>query len=189
GVMLHDFSQTPDGVETMFATNLLNHYYLTERLIAAEVLRPDSMVINVSSGGLYLAPLRVESLNTQSADEHHGTRSYTLQKRAQAVLSNHWQSKHRNGPSFYTMHPGWADTQGVQNSLPTFRKLTSFILRNAEQAADTIQWLAATRPKPLKELWFDRKARPLHVYKFTQTSGASESRVAEYLDGFLPSLD
>ena len=189
GVMLHEFSETADGVETMFATNLLLHYYLTERLISADVLHPKSVVINVTSGGLYMAPLRVESLNAQSADEHNGTQQYALQKRAQLVLTNHWQSKYKKGPLFYAMHPGWADTQGVQQSLPTFRKNLRPLLRSPDQAADTIQWLAAEQPKPLKKLWFDRAPRPLHAYKFTRTTGAGEARVADYLEGFLPSLD
>ncbi len=189
GVMLHDFTQTSDGIETMFATNLLNHYYLTEQLISADVVNEKSVVINVTSGGLYMAPLRVESLNALTADEHNGTQQYALQKRAQLVMSNHWQSKYKKGPLFYAMHPGWADTLGVQQSLPTFRKILRPLLRNSEQAVDTIQWLATTKPQPQKKLWFDREARPIHVYKFTRTTGAGEARLADYLNSFLPNLD
>ena len=40
------------------------------------------------------------------------------------------------------MHPGWADTPGVQESLPGFRRVMHPLLRSAEQGADTMAWLA-----------------------------------------------
>ena len=187
GVMLHKFSQTSEGVETMFATNLLNHYYLTERLLAAEILHRDSTVINVTSGGLYMAPLRVESLNCLSASEHDGVRLYALQKRAQTVMNNHWQKRHgKTGPRFYAMHPGWVDTQGVRDSLPRFRRCLRPLLRTPEQGADTMLWLAHQRPRQQEALWFDRKPKPLHVYDFTRTPENAEPRLIEYLESFLP---
>lgn len=187
GVLLHDYSTTSEGVETMFATNLLNHYYLTERLIAAEILHKKSTVINVTSGGLYMAPLLVETLNATHPSDHNGTRSYALQKRAQSVLNNYWQKKYRrSGPAFHTMHPGWVDTEGVRTSLPTFRKLTRWVLRSADQGADTILWLAHTRPVDASKLWFDRKARPVHIYKFTRELKNSEQRLIDFLDSFVP---
>jgi hypothetical protein len=42
------------------------------------------------------------------------------------------------------MHPGWADTPGVEGSLPGFYGLMRPVLRNAGQGADTIVWLAAS---------------------------------------------
>lgn len=44
----------------------------------------------------------------------------------------------------YSMHPGWADTKVVRNSLSTFSMLTSAILRTPEEGADTIVYLAVS---------------------------------------------
>jgi hypothetical protein len=41
------------------------------------------------------------------------------------------------------MHPGWADTPGLDTSLPGFRRFIKPLLRSAEEGADTIVWLAA----------------------------------------------
>ena len=43
------------------------------------------------------------------------------------------------------MHPGWADTPGVQESLPRFRSITRPVLRDDAQGADTSVWLTARR--------------------------------------------
>ncbi len=47
------------------------------------------------------------------------------------------------GVVVHAMHPGWADTKGVQNWMPVFRKTTRPIIRDAEQGADTIVWMGA----------------------------------------------
>ena len=59
------------------------------------------------------------------------------------ILTELWAERLRGtGVSVHSMHPGWADTPGVQTSLPRFRKLMRPLLRNADQGADTIVWLA-----------------------------------------------
>ena len=56
-------------------------------------------------------------------------------------------------------HPGWADTPGVQASLPTFRRITGPLLRDAEGGAETTVWLAGARPRRDRRLWHDRRPR------------------------------
>jgi hypothetical protein len=65
---------------------------------------------------------------------------------------------------FVSMHPGWADTPGVQESIPAFRRVTAPILRSASEGADTIAWLAAVNPLPKASgtFWSDREVRPMH---------------------------
>lgn len=185
GVLLDDWSLTTEGFETSFATNLLGHYLLTTRMMARELLADDACVINVASGGLYNAPLLVAPMNNVSGDGYNGTMAYGLHKRAQAVLTDAWNRQAQGGGArrFYAMHPGWVDTVGVQTSLPRFRKMLWPLLRNSGQGADTVLWLAATRPEPAPEtLWFDRAARPAHVYAATRQGDSAEKLVA-FLDG------
>lgn len=40
------------------------------------------------------------------------------------------------------MHPGWADTEGVRTSLPSFHKTFAAKLRTPKQGVDTVVWLA-----------------------------------------------
>ena len=85
-------------------------------------------VITMSSGGMYASPLRVSDL--QMGDDYKGTEQYARAKRAQVTLNEMWAA--RVPPRevvFHAMHPGWADTPGVQESLPTFRKVVGPLLR------------------------------------------------------------
>lgn len=43
---------------------------------------------------------------------------------------------------FFSMHPGWADTPGVQTSLPAFHAKFKDSLRTMDEGADTINYLA-----------------------------------------------
>jgi hypothetical protein len=60
------------------------------------------------------------------------------------------------------MHPGWADTKGVQQWMPVFRAVTRPFIRTPEQGADTIVWLGSA-PEAIQStgrLWQDRRPRP-----------------------------
>lgn len=46
------------------------------------------------------------------------------------------------GIHFFSMHPGWADTPGVQTSLPDFHVRFKESLRSMDEGADTINYLA-----------------------------------------------
>jgi hypothetical protein len=77
------------------------------------------------------------------------------------------------------MHPGWADTPGVRESLPTFRKLMGPLLRSPAQGADTLVWLAADDGPPLAttgEFWLDRHPRSIHKLPSTRASDTPDRR-------------
>ena len=46
---------------------------------------------------------------------------------------------------FFVMHTGWADTPGVEDSLPGFYQRMQSVLRTPEQGADTMVWLASSQ--------------------------------------------
>jgi len=186
GVLSDDHSLTPEGRERSFAVNLLSHYLLTEALIRGGGFgdqRP--LVINMTSGGAYNLPLNTSMLNVVDPARYNGTAAYGFHKRAQIVLNQDWRSRYGpRGFTFYVMHPGWADTDGVKRSLPRFRRILKSILRDAKSGADTALWLAATRPPQPEEesVWFDRKLRPAHVYPRTRLSKDTARSLVAWLD-------
>ena len=164
GVMPPERTETADGVELTFATHVVGPHLLIERLSPLLEAAAPSRVINVSSGGMYSQKLDLDDLQTA-----HGTyrknRVYAKTKRAQVVLTHEWARRlEPNGVAVQSMHPGWADTQGVRDSLPGFSKITRGIIRDAEQGADTIVWLAASpdAQRPTGAFWHDRRPRPEH---------------------------
>lgn len=183
GVLLNRHCLTDEGHETSFATNILGPYLLTNALMDSGTLRPGSAVINMSSGGMYNAPLTLAPMNATTPERFNGVAAYALHKRAMAVLTDHWQAQHGD-PRFYLTHPGWVDTAGVKSSLPTFRKLLKWVLRDADEGADTALWLAATRPAPRPDtVWFDRAARPAHAFRRTRASRHAPGDLIAFLDG------
>jgi NAD(P)-dependent dehydrogenase (short-subunit alcohol dehydrogenase family) len=172
GVLLPERSETDEGLETAFATNLLGHFLLTNLLI--DELEAPARIINVSSGGMYTQRVRVDDLQMAKA-RYDGTVQYARTKRAQVILTEMWAELLRDrGIVVHAMHPGWADTPGVSKSLPRFHKLTQPLLRSPAQGADTIVWLCASEEagRSTGGFWHDRKARPTHRSRGTKETEA-----------------
>ncbi len=184
GVLLDDFSATDEGYERSFATNLLGHWVLTESLRDTGRLAEDGIVIEVSSGGMYGTPLKLEPMDTRNAGDHDGMAAYAMHKRAQVELTHYWNAQWDGAPAAHVMHPGWVDTEGVKTALPGFRTALQGILRNAEQGADTILWLADRRPEPVEEgIWLDRELQPEHEFGFTSKTKHDADELAGFLEG------
>ncbi|MBP9036084.1 MAG: hypothetical protein KBG29_19475, partial [Pseudomonadales bacterium] len=82
---------------------------------------------------------------------------------------------------------GWADTPGVESSLPTFYRSTRAALRSPEEGADTIVWLAAATEagKVSGKFWLDRQQHPSHVFRHTRETPEERQRLLEALGTFL----
>lgn len=179
GAMPPERTLSDDGIELTFATNVLGPFLLTNLLLPALRRGAPSRVINVSSGGMYAQGLNVDDLQL-SEREYDPSGFYAHTKRCEVILTQLWaQRLAGSGISVHSMHPGWADTPGVQTSLPRFRKLMRPLLRDADQGADTIVWLASAR-SPAEHsgaFWHDREPRPLHRLPWTRESADERSRL------------
>lgn len=186
GVLNDEHSLTSEGREASFMINFLSHYLLTEGLIRRGAFGARApLVINMTSGGGYNVPLGTAMLNVVEPARFNGTAAYSFHKRGQMVLNQYWRDTYgARGFTFYVMHPGWADTDGVKRSLPRFRRILKPLLRDAASGADTALWLAATRPSQEEKelLWFDRKPRPAHVYARTRATKETARSLVDYLD-------
>ena len=178
GALLKERAVSPQGLEVTVASHVLGPFLLTS-LVHDMVT---SRVITVSSGGMYAATLpdfaAGQTLEMPAAS-YDGTRQYAIAKRAQVTLNEMWATR-LSTPQFFAMHPGWADTPGVQESLPLFRQLTKPFLRSADEGADSILWLAADPNVALPSGSFvgDRERRPLHRLPKTRRSDTPANRVA-----------
>jgi dehydrogenase/reductase SDR family protein 12 len=190
GLLLNNMTITAEGRESSFVTNVLSHFQLTEGLLHNGGFKDNAVIVNMTSGGMYNAPVGIRGLNTTDPKRYNGKASYAYAKRAQAVLTEYWDRKYRDqGIRSYVTHPGWAKTPGVKDALPMFWKIQNLVLRTPLQGGDTALWLCATRPAPLKEeaVWFDRKARPVHMYEFTKKAQCTGQELVDYLQQELDS--
>jgi dehydrogenase/reductase SDR family member 12 len=164
GTMPTKRTLSADGHELTFATHVLAPLALTLMLARPLARAAPSRVINVSSGGMYTQPLPAGDWESELT-EYSPKKFYARTKREEVALTGLMAERLCEcGVAVHAMHPGWADTDGVRRSMPTFRGLTRPILRTPEQGADTIVWLGAA-PEALAEtglFWHDRRPRPTH---------------------------
>ncbi len=163
GVLPERRTETAQGHELSLATHVLGPVLLTELLLPALAAAPDPRVVLMSSGGMYTQALPADDIEYR-VGPYRGAVAYARSKRIQValtpVLARRWAG---SGVTVAAMHPGWADTPGLSDALPGFRRLTRSLLRTAEQAADTAVWLSATTPTPASgRFWHDRAIRPDH---------------------------
>lgn len=178
GVLINSAEKkSADGFEMNFATNTLGTYVLTEMLLPALEKTPGSRVVTVASGGMYTEPLVIDDMegsditkvgNDGANIKIDGTRQYARNKRQQIALTEHWSRRHKEAGIFWSvMHPGWADTPGVEQSMPEFYNALKGQFRTVEQGADTIVWLtAADEAKKNKDgtFFFDRASAHKHLF-------------------------
>jgi NAD(P)-dependent dehydrogenase (short-subunit alcohol dehydrogenase family) len=187
GVLLDSRQVSADGIELTLATNVLGPFLLTElllpALVAAALERPPARIINVSSGGMYSEAVKLDDL--QSAREKwSGSAVYARTKRMQVMLTEYWAEQLADQRIVVSaMHPGWADTPGVESSLPTFHKIVGKALRTPAEGADTITWLAAAEePAQVSgRFWQDRAVRPVNRRPGTAAKAGDQRLLAEEL--------
>ena len=179
GALLNTRQVSPQGIEQTVASHVVGPFLMTTLLLP---LMDGGRVVTVSSGGMYTSSLPVFDIGEtleMPAHKYGGSKQYSIAKRAQVTLNEMWAQK-QTATEFVAMHPGWADTPGVQESIPGFRRATAPILRSAGEGADTIAWLAAVQLLPGKSgsFWSDREIRPTHKSSRTKKNDNTSSRTA-----------
>ncbi len=178
GVLPAERLLSTDGIELTFATNVLGPFLLTNMLSGLLARSPSGRIVNVSSGGMYTQRLRLDALQMEDR-EFDGAIAYARTKRAQVILTEEWARRLAPGVTAHSMHPGWADTPGLEDSLPGFHRATKPLLRTPAEGADTIVWLGSAAAERISSggFWHDRRRRPLHRVPWTRETAAERERL------------
>lgn len=178
GALTAQRTTAPDGTEATVASQVLGPFLLTGLLLDRLRSSAPARVLTMSSGGMYAANLTADAL--EMGDDYRGAEQYARAKRAQVTLTELWAERLAgSGVVFHSVHPGWADTPGVAESLPRFRRVLGPLLRTPAQGADTLVWLAADDAVPLTtngRFWLDRRPRSIHRLPTTRHSDTPERR-------------
>lgn len=189
GALFNPRQLTAEGLEKSFALLLLSPYVLTERLQPLLVRSAGARVVNVSSGGMYTQKICPDDLQSQHGS-YSGAVAYARAKRGLMILTETWAERWADdGIVVNAMHPGWADTPGVEDSLKTFYRVTRGLLRSPEEGADTAVWLAAATEagKVSGKFWLDREQHPSHIFKRTRETAEERSQLLTTLGELLES--
>lgn len=175
GAMPPERSESPQGHELTMSLHVLGPVLMTTLL--APHLAADARVVMVTSGGMYGQKLRDDDPEFRTG-KYSGVTAYARSKRAQVELLPLLQERLGDRVHVYATHPGWADTPGVADSLPTFRKITRPFLRDVEQGADTTVWLTAVDPAPTGGQFFhDRRPRTTNKWGLNKSEPAARKRM------------
>jgi retinol dehydrogenase-12/retinol dehydrogenase-13 len=154
---------SPDGIELVWATNVLNYFLVTELLLPRLQAAGKARVVNVASqlaGDLDLADVQFERRPWS------GRAAYAQSKQADRMLT--WALARRlsgTGVTANAMHPGFVATEifGKGGGLVSlgaslYSKLRG---RRPEEGADTVVWLAASAEVEGRGglFWIDRQER------------------------------
>ena len=126
---------TVEGNESIMATALGGTMLLTSALLPILRKATQPRVINVSSGGGYTVKAMIDDLNSLQMSKYDGTLIYAFAKRNQIELTEKWSSVLGPDSKIWmgSMHPGWADTEGLQDAMPDFHEKNKNTLRSAAE--------------------------------------------------------
>ena len=146
GLVQSTRTETPDGLETTFATNHLAPFLLTNLLLDMLKESAPSRVVTVSSEAERWGNIDFDDL--QSKKRYSGFPVYGMTKLANIMFTYELAERLAGtGVTATCMHPGAVNTRfGTNNSGPMtilFRAFKPF-MRTPEQGADTVIWLAAS---------------------------------------------
>jgi dehydrogenase/reductase SDR family protein 12 len=182
GALVPTLQRVNGGHERTAQVHAVAPFLLTTLLLPALRAADAARVISVSSGGMYTQRLDVGALDTPR-EPFDGVRVYANAKRAQVVLNEQWALHPAGrGIHFHAMHPGWADTPGIQASLPRFRRIMGPILRTPEQGADTMAWLVGADEALTTNgaFWLDRRRRATNFVPWTRTTNGDGERLWDW---------
>ncbi|KAI2731898.1 hypothetical protein CBS147332_1037 [Penicillium roqueforti] len=107
GIMATGFALTADGYESQFATNHLGHFLFTNLVMDKILNSPSPRVVNVSSDGHRLSPIRWGDYNFQGGETYNKWAAYGQSKTSNVLMATYLaQRLGSKGLTAYSLHPG-----------------------------------------------------------------------------------
>ncbi len=111
GVMMCPLGRTKEGLDTQLGTNHLGHFVLTARLIGNLLEGAPARIVNLSSGGHRMSPLRFDDPFFER-DEYDKFIAYGQAKTANVLFSVALDARFKDrGVRSYAVHPGAIHTE------------------------------------------------------------------------------
>ena len=165
-----------------------NNSRITNMLNKCGKINLHARIIWVSSGGMYLKKLDLETLFNN--ENYEKISAYANVKRAQVTLTQELSKQEfLNRAKIFSMHPGWVKTGGLSKSLPGFFRIIEKRLRNLDEGIDTILWQLLTEESLTRGgFYFDRKIVKPYFSKNFNPSREEKTELLKTIDNYVNSI-
>mmetsp|Transcript_13243 Transcript_13243/g.30137 ORF Transcript_13243/g.30137 Transcript_13243/m.30137 type:complete len:192 (-) Transcript_13243:1144-1719(-) len=165
--------------------------YLLSKLLMPQVEKAEEgRVIIVTSGGMYNygLPDWDTMISKDKSAKFDGVFAYAYAKRGQVLLAERW-AKDYPKVKFATVHPGWSDTNAVDEAFGDAKKYL-YPLREPWEGAEGICWMVGTKTENLQsgELYLDRTVQPKHIAGPFYSEGSFTKNTPKEVDEFMKKL-
>lgn len=107
GIMAGPYATTKEGIEAQFGSNHIGHFLLTNLIMPKILASKSPRVVNVSSDGHRLSPVRFDDWNFQDGKAYNQWEGYGQSKTANILFSRSLAQKlGPRGLHAYSLHPG-----------------------------------------------------------------------------------
>jgi NAD(P)-dependent dehydrogenase (short-subunit alcohol dehydrogenase family) len=131
---------TADGLETMFATNYLGHFLLTNLLLPALKASPAARIIHISAPST--VALNFDDL--QGATQFNALRAFGATKMGNMLFAYELARRLQGtGVTSNVLHPGLVKSSLMREAPLPIRLLTGLVSKSPEQAANNAIYLAS----------------------------------------------
>ncbi|KAI6084695.1 WW domain-containing oxidoreductase [Hypoxylon rubiginosum] len=111
GIMAVEFKLSPDGYESQLATNHLGPFLFTNLIMGKILASKSPRIVNVSSDGHRLNPIRWDDLNFENGSNYNKWHAYGQSKTANMLFTLSLAEKlGGRGLQAYSLHPGVVGT-------------------------------------------------------------------------------
>ncbi|TBL77373.1 SDR family NAD(P)-dependent oxidoreductase [Paenibacillus thalictri] len=119
---------TKEGIERMFAVNVLSHFLLTQELLDMLKESRPSRVITVAGNPRFLKKPHIDFEDIQLLNHFSGMRAATQTMNARILLAFEW-AKHLEGTGVASVafHPGWVKSKLTRHSPWYLRMMAPFM--------------------------------------------------------------
>jgi len=143
GLALTNFTETREGIETTFATNVLSMYLLT--ILLADLLKkaPSGRVVNIASSTHTQAKLKLDDIEYRHKYSLFG--AYNQSKLCNIILTNEFAKKFAgSNVTVNSLNPGPVKTELARDMSVIFKIMGKLFFLAPEKASQTAIYLASS---------------------------------------------
>ncbi len=140
GISINDRKESVDGIELVFATNVVGYFLLSNLLTPLLKESAPSRIVHVASE--FAGRLDLDNIPLK---DYNGRMAYQRSKQANRMIS-HRQAEllESSGVTVNCMSPGLTKTDLFRHQNPIMRLGLGLFAKSAKRGADTVIWLASS---------------------------------------------